>query len=88
MICCLVKCEILTAMLLLWRGTLLLAAPRYRTAVTPADYQAGVVVELHPSHMTTETGLVLWLGLGISRSVLQERREHIPAGTLLHTAVS
>jgi len=37
----------------------LLAAPQYRTALTPTDYQAGVVVELHPSHMTTEAGLVL-----------------------------
>jgi hypothetical protein len=57
----LAQCEILTVLLLLWWGTLL-AAAQYQTALTPTDYQGGVEVELHPSHMTTEAGFD-WLSL-------------------------
>jgi hypothetical protein len=58
MICRLVKYEILTVVLLLWWGTLL-AAAQYWAAVTPTEYQGGVEVELHLSHMTIDAGLVL-----------------------------
>jgi len=68
MICLLVQYEILTVLLLLWWGTLL-AAAQYRTALTPTDYQGGVEVELHPSHVTTEAGLD-WLVLVTSHDPL------------------
>ena len=51
--------------------------------LTPTDYQGSVEVELHPSHVTTEAGLVLLGSCNLS-FVLQDWREHLHEGTLQH----
>ena len=50
-----------------------------RLLLTPTDYQGGVEVELHPSHMTTG-----WPGLGTSYLLLQDWREHLTEGAMQH----